>query len=595
MVDGLRSRIAAWVRDVDWPDLAVLAAVACLPLLSLVHHPAAVLADPGSEAPVKLWVYETFARVGLLGGVVDTAGWPNVGSLNNPDPVGTLVTAALRPVLGRYGAYNALITLQLFADLVAVWLLVRTRVRSRGAALYGAVVFVATPLLLVYCVAGAVTDMLNLWPWALALRAGLRALGTGVRDGLRAGLWAGVGVVTCPYNAVVFSILAVPLLAAVAHLKGDAPWSRVAQAGVGIVVGVALLAGPYAWSLRALTEAPDSQMSAQQIADTRHMAPYPFLEPGHPDRYTAYLSDYVAVGKSSLIERSAGSRYYRAFSPGWSLLAFAAAGLGLRRRRTGPVVWCGAAAFCALASLGPFTPITASWHAASPENPVWLGLQRFWPGAALILEPFRYALPAVLALAVAGAMGVEAVEARVDRRWAPWVGPAALGLWLAELIAVSPVPVPLPVAELPASSATRRLAPDAASPIAGPGAVLYLPYFDRESDRFNRIHFIDQLVSGRAVADEVMGFPARYLRENNYTAALLAAEKPHGRLRTEPADRSRIDADRARLAADGFAAIVLNRAHFADPQRYAEVRALLTPFGEPVTVGAEEVFVLRAP
>jgi hypothetical protein len=38
--------------------------------------------------------------------------------------VGTLVTAALRPVLGRYGAYNALITLQLFADLVAVWLLV---------------------------------------------------------------------------------------------------------------------------------------------------------------------------------------------------------------------------------------------------------------------------------------------------------------------------------------------------------------------------------------------------------------------------------------------------------------------------------------
>ena len=49
--------------------------------------------------------------------------------------------------------------------------LVRSQVRSRGAALYGAVVFVLTPLVLVYCVAGAVTDMLNLWPWALALWA----------------------------------------------------------------------------------------------------------------------------------------------------------------------------------------------------------------------------------------------------------------------------------------------------------------------------------------------------------------------------------------------------------------------------------------
>lgn len=587
--------LAAWAREVLWLDVAVLAAIACLPLLSLVHAPGAVLADPGSEVPVKLWVFETFAHLGLVGGVVDTAGWPHVGSLNNPDPVGTIVTWALRPALGRAGAYNALVTLQLFADLLAMRALVGSQVRSRGAALYGAVVFALTPLVLVYCVAGAVTDMLNLWPWAMALRAALRAPSRGATEGLRAGLWAGAGVVTCPYNAVVFSILAVPVLPFVGALKGEAPWSRVAAAAAGALLGAAALAGPYAWALHTITSAADSQMSAQQIADTRHVAPYPFLRPEHPDRYTAYLSDYVATGKSSLIERSAGSRYYRAFSPGWSLLALAAAGLALTRRRVQVGMWWVAAGFCALASIGPYTPITAAWHAAAPNNPVWLGLQRAWPGAALILEPFRYGLPAALACALAGAWGVDAVERRMDRRWAPLVAPAALVVWLAELAAVSPVPVPLPVATLRPSPSSARLALDTPAPIAGPGALIYLPYFDRGSDRFNRIHFLDQLVTGRAIADEVMGFPARYLRENNFTAALLAAEMPSGKLHTEPADRSRIDADRARLAADGFAAVVLNRAHFGDTARYDAVRALLAPLGEPVTIGDASVYVLRAP
>jgi hypothetical protein len=596
------------LREVHWADIALLALVAALPLLSLAPTPWALLADANSEVPVKLWVFETFAHAGVFGGVVDSAGWPNVGSLNNADPVGTLVTALLRPAMGRYWAYNDLVVLQLFASLVAMRALLRTLVESRAAALYGALAFVFTPIVLTYCVTGAVTDMLNLWPYALAVRSGLRALRTGFKDGVYAGLWVGLGFVTCPYNVVVFSILALPLLPFVPMLRGATPWPRVGAALLGVAVGTAALAGPYAAQMRSITAASDSQMSDAMIADTRHAAPYPFLRPEHPDRYTAFLSDYVAVGKSKLIEREAGSRYYRAFSPGLGLIALALLGLGLagRGRMRGlwspSLLWSSAAGFCALASLGPFTPITATLAWNTPTNTVWLFLQHFWPGSALILEPFRYAIPATFALAIAGAYGVDALEQRVGSRARRWIGAAAISVWLVELIALSPVPIPLPIAPLQPSPASRLLAPEApasagpsGSAIIGPGAVIFLPWFNEESDRFNRVHFLNQLALHRPIADEVIGFPARYLRENNYTAALLAAEKPNGRLRTEPRDRSQIDADRDKLAKDGFAAIVLNRAHFRDAHRYDAVRALLVPLGAPKVIGTEEIFVLSTP
>lgn len=606
------------LREVHWADIALLAVVAALPLLSLAPTPWALLADPYSEVPVKLWVFETFAHAGVFGGVVDSAGWPNVGSLNNADPVGTVVTALLRPLMGRYWAYNDLVVLQLFASLVAMRALLRTLVESRAAALYGAIAFVFTPIVLTYCVTGAVTDMLNLWPYALAVRSGLRALRTGFKDGVYAGIWVGLGFVTCPYNVVVFSILAVPLLPFITLLRGATPWPRVGAALLGVALGAAAVAGPYAAQMRSITAASDSQMSDAMIADTRHAAPYPFLKPEHPDRYTAFLSDYVAVGKSQLIEREAGSRYYRAFSPGLGLIALALLGLGLAGRPklrglwSPSLLWCTAAGFCAIASLGPFTPITALLSSNAPNNVVWLYLQRFWPGSALILEPFRYAIPATFALAIAGAYGVEALERRVDRRFRSWIGATAIGLWAVELVMLSPVPIPLPIAALQPSPASRLLAPESppnstpagdtlpgsaplGSTLISPGAVIFLPWFSEESDRFNRVHFLNQLALHRPIADEVIGFPARYLRENNYTAALLAAEKPNGRLRTEPRDRSKIDVDRAKLAKDGFAAIVLNRAHFRDAQRYDAVRALLAPIGVPTVIGSEEIFVLPTP
>lgn len=586
----------------DGLEYVILALIAALPLLSLVHAPWAYLADPRSELPVKLWAFETFFRNGVFGGQVCEAGWPNAGPLNNPDPVGTLVTAVLRPLLGRAGAWNGLIYLQLLANMLAMRALLRTVVGSRGAGVFGAVAFGLTPLVLVYCVSGAVSDMLNLWPWLLALKFGLCAWGGATGSppnpgddpserfawhAVMAGVFSGVGFVACPYNALIFSVVAVPLLPFVVILSPPThpgAGGRAAAVVLAAAASAALIAGPYAWQMKGILDAAGSQVSAESVADTRHAPPFPFLEPAHPDRYTAFLTDYVAVGKDKLIEREAGSRYFRAFSPGLSLFALAIVGLGTQRRRAPVLAWWAVAGFCALASLGPFSPVDLVRTLG--RNQVWLWLHAWWPGTNLLLEPFRYALPAVAGLVVAAAFGIDGLERWTGARRV--IGPVAVIVWLAELVWLSPVPMPLRVATLTPSPAISQL--DGLIPA---GAVIELPYFAKASERFERTHFFDQLVHHRAIPDEVIGFPARYLRENNYTAALLAAEKPYGRLRVQVVDPTRIEVDRLALPRDGFAAILVDRAGFATPSSLQSVTALLAAWGQPVQVGGTEVYLLQ--
>lgn len=572
----------------------VLLPCAALPLLSLWPDPGRALADPLSELPVKLWAFETFAEVGLLGGTVDSIRFPDPGVLNNPDPVGTVLTLFLRPLFGRVGAYDALVFVQLALTMFATFRLARELVRDAVSALLPAVAFALTPLVLVYCVTGAVTDMLNLWPYPLALRALLRALHReGWRDGFAAGAWAGLGFLSCPYNFVIFSAMAAPALLfvpvlwrrGVGPVETEAPPLRqLGRALAAAALPALLVGGGAAWEIRRITRSPDSMMSEEVIAGTRHSAPYPFLDPRHVDRYTAYLADYVAVGKGALIERSAGSRYYRAFSPGISLLLLAGLGGVLHRRRGMWLFWTLTAAWCFAASTGPFLPLTRVQAPGGAVNVAWLFCHHVLPGGDVILEPFRYALGGVLALVMAAAMGLD----ELVRRGGRWLGGAALGLWLVELVVVSPVPVPLPTADLRLDPGWSRL--DTA---LGPGAVLSLPYFDRGTDRFRRIHFLEQRVHGRPIPDEVVGFPAAWLKENQFTADLLAREKSKGRLRVFLTAPDRVAADRQRFVEAGFAGVVVDPTGFQTPQEWAKVREALRALGEPTQVGG--LYVWAAP
>jgi hypothetical protein len=579
--------------------LLYLAILAGLPLLSILGHDQAALADPASELPTKLWCYEVYTRVGLLGGELSSIGFPNGGPLNNPDLVGTVMLRLLQPLLGRAGGYNAMVVLQLWLSMTAAWLLARDLTRDHRAALVAAVAFGLYPLVLVYCVAGAVTDMLNLWPYPLAILFGLRALRRGrAWDGVAAGACVGLGFISCPYNAVVFSAILVPALLGLPFLvrggwtperdpKAHGRLGAWPRALGGLLLGVLVTAGLYALWLRGMMADADSQMAASYVDATRHAPPFTTLQPLVEHRYTAFLSDYVAVGKGELISREAGSRYLRAFSVGFGVLALCAIGLlASWRRRAAVLFWLGVALFFVLASLGPFLPIHGQLSTTEPSNPVWLGLYYGFPGAKLLLEPFRYALGAALAFGLVAAVGARALQRRLGG-WVGWLLPLLLVL---EQALLSPVPVPLPAASLSVDPAYAEL--DEHMP---PGALIELPYFDRGSERFSRWHFLNQLEHRRPILDEVIGFLPRYSVENHYLRALISAEKDRGQIRAEPPDPERIEPDRLRLADDGFVAIVVDPEAYASPAKLQRVEVLLAPLGEPLLLHGRMVYPLIEP
>jgi hypothetical protein len=246
-------------------------------------------------------------------------------------------------------------------------------------------------------------------------------------------------------------------------------------------------------------------------------------------------------------------------------------------------VWALAAVWCAVIATGPFLPVTADW--AVGENPAWYLAWR-WMGGALVLEPFRYALPAVLALCVVAGLGLD----RLSARWGRWVGLVAVAGWLAELVWLSPVPVPLPTAALSTSAAFVRL-----DEALGPGPVVELPYFDRGTDRFVRWHFLHQLEHGRPIPDEVTGFPPRYLTENQFTATLLAAETRDNRLHVVVTDPLRVGADLERLRADGVAGFVVDPRWYGSEPTWREVRTALGKVATPVVIDGVWIFALSPP
>jgi len=577
--------------------LLYLALIAALPCLSLLGDGGGYLADPFSELPVKLWVFETFGHsVPLLGGVVEGIGHPASGALNNPDVVGTLLMSAFRPLLGGPGAYNGMVVLQLWASMAACWLLARDLTRDHRASLMAAVVFGLSPLVLVYCVAGAVTDMLNLWPYPLAIFWLLRAMRRGNnRDALLGGAAVGVGVIICPYNAVIFSALAVPLLALLPWIRRSwltlspdpeatarpVDWLRV---GLLALLAAGLTGGAYLLWLRGLMADPSSLMSDEQVASTRHAAPWPFLEPLHQDRYVAYLMDYLAVGKEQLVVRETGSRYFRAFSTGLLVPSLALLGLLASRGRRWVVgFWLVVAAFFAVASTGPFLPLASDLSLPGAYNPVWMGVFHLLPGSSMILEPFRYALGVSLALGLASAVGVVALQ----RRFGAWVGWVLPGVFVLELALLSPVPVPLPTSALepdPAYAALDEVLP--------PGAIIELPYFTRGSHRFERVHFLNQVTHGRAIPDEVTGFLPRYLLQNHLSSELIELERCSEHLLIRDHDMALIDIDRQKLVDDGFVGIVVDHNAYENDRRRDAVMALLGKLSHPTRHHGRAVFSL---
>lgn len=571
-----------------------------LVLVVLIGAPAltsgAFLAHADSELPVRLWAFSRFEALGPLGGSVPELGFPRPGPLNNPDPLGTTLMTVLRPLLGEARGYDVLVLGTVYANMLAAWVLARRVFGDAWAASLAAVGIGLAPVVVSYCVTGAITDMLHLWPWLLAVLALHAAMApeAGSRRawslGAAAGGLAALGFVISPYNLVIALGGGVPgaglALFGMARAEGSwrAPLRRAVRVGAGALLAGGLVAGPWALALRGIMDDPSSQMSSNFVASTRHAPPWRTLLPDHPASYAATLDEYVATDASAIKERDVGSHYARTTAIPWVLLVLAGVGAiflpGVSAGR-----WTSVALWGALASTGPFLLMTRTLYLVLPVNPAYLAVYHGL-GGRMIFEVFRYGVVAVIAVSMAAA----ATVATLRRRGGTWrlVGPLAVAGVLAQLGLASPVRYPLPTASPVVSDAYARI--DA---LLGPGAVLELPFFDRGTGRFARVHFLNQRVHGRTIADEVKGFPPTFLLHNPATNNLLAAEDARTHFRFEARPEGREDAGLRALVDAGFAGIVVDPAGYATPEALEVVRRILkTP---PIEVGDRLVWVLKGP
>ncbi len=559
-----------------------LLVVACLPLLSMLVDGPGMLADPRSELPVRLWIFDTFPQLGLLGGT-PPVNWPRPGPLNNADVFGSIVFPAVRPLLGDYGAWNLLVVGSLWANMAATWRLVARWLGDAWAASLAAIGIGFAPLVVTYCVNGAVLDMLHLWPWLLAIHAlcesavwmntdaGPNKRGV-LAQGAMAGGWSALGLALCPYHAPIFLCGMVPFAGAWAwsHRADRRALGRAARGvGAAIVAGL-LLAAPYAVALRSITDAPDSQMPAEYVASTRQAPPWNALRPGYASHYHAELSEIVASGEAGIRTRDVGSRYERSIALSWILLALAIASLFRQpwervRRPTGGLLASGALG--ALAATGPFLCLTDDAYLVRPWNPAFLAVHYGIPGANLILETYRFALVTAFAVPLAAAVMYAGLRGGRAERWR-WLLPLAL---LVELAVRSPIPLPFPVSRPEVPEAYARL-----DEVLPPGPILELPWFVSGTGRFAREHFLHQRVHGRPIADAVRGFPPDFLLHNPLTNNLLALEASAAfRFEMRPADRE--PAGLRALAAAGFVGIVVDPAAYTNTTAFEAVRARLGP------------------
>ena len=563
--------------------------------------PGACVADPASELPVKLWVYGTFARPALLlGGQVDGVGWPWPGPLNNPDLLGTLMVGGLGPILGTCNAWNLLVAGLTLANGLSAMALARQWMGGAATATTGPLVagfaVALMPFVWVHCVAGAIIDVANLWPYVLSLHQLRVAWERGDASvALRAGVLLALGFELCPYNLLIFSPL-LPVLALWIAFVGPAavglpaaPPLRTALRLVGAAALGALLLGlPVVFWTQSLMEAEGSQMSRALVSASRHAWPFAQLHPDN-ERYVATLVEWVSPGPWGLRSRERVSLFHRAMTPGLSVCALAAVGC-LRQSpwRGAARLWSGLGLFAVLLAGGPYLPLTEDIAPYTPINLAWL--TAFWliPGQSMLLEPFRFAAAAAVCFAVAAAIGAEAL--RVSRPRPSWFGLAVAVAVALDLRLLAPHVSPAPV-----SQPTVPAVYDHLNEVLPPGPIIELPFFHRGGHRFRREPFLHALHHGRPIPNGVAGFVPPFITENGLLRSLLMSEGHAGPHRVGGSTAKEREIGAEQLIAAGFVGVVVNPALYAEPQFARFVRAELAPFGAPVERDGLWIWKISAP
>jgi len=139
--------------------------------------------------------------------------WPEGGSILHPDPAGALLFSLLAPLLGSVSAYNWMLLVQLWLAALAGWALCRRVTGSTLSGWFGGLLIGASPYLLGQVNTGE-TETVAVWPLILGLLYMERVTETrSWRDGILAGLFAGLGAVASWYHGAFLAFYLVGWLA----------------------------------------------------------------------------------------------------------------------------------------------------------------------------------------------------------------------------------------------------------------------------------------------------------------------------------------------------------------------------------------------
>ena len=510
-----------------------------------------VISIRDSEFPIKVWSYVTFSEPTMwFGGRVETASFPLVGTLNNPDLFAG-VFFWMGDVLGfdQYHEYGSVFNLLLYSVMVlnitAGAFLSRQFGGEKWINLLVGVFFAWQPLLLSYGFASNITDLTHLWPFALGLGFVKRAVDEdNPSDGIFAGLFFALGFLTCPYNFVLFiPILPVLIWWVYRHSNqwGTLLWNTSWVAAVLLLL--------YGLRVAFVMNQAGSLVAADAVESVRHVYPFDGLRADKETRFAAFFMELTGVLPKPVVVMEQVARFTRHFQ--WGVLTWVLVIVGIwRAKEVRTLSVCGVVIGVGTC-IGPFASMSPFSELSGPYNPIY-----WWsyvlPVGKMILEPFRYVLVSGVFMSVL----VSIALVWVSTRWRPWVGVVVGACLLGEVSWRTPQ-LPLPVQPLPTDERMNDL------PVSD-GGVVHLPFFASHSNRFNRSHFWYQLQHQHPVADPIMGFPSPFVIENALLCELVHAETVIFPMDYFPCSLETVRKGWMELQNSGIGSIVI------DPTKYAE-------------------------
>ena len=428
----------------------VLALVGCFLLASLITWPVVVnpsgglVGHPGNDTWNHAWgLWWVVDGIWNRGGIPTHTGllnYPDGGSLFFIDTFNAVLTAPAQKWFGLPFAYNAAVFFGVFWTAFGAWCLAYHVCRDRVGASVAAVAYGCNAHLLGQTYNG-ITETINAGWIPFFLLALLRLLDRpSPRRGLLMGLCFGLCALSNFYYGLFCLLIGVTVVlhAGFRDVRSVRWKAFFGSAVLGGLVALLLVLPVLAVLSGTMSQADamvsrDPEFVWDSLLNHNYTDVVGFFRPGKvysPDLKVEYGEELIIV------------TYL-----GWVLLALVALCLTLHRRRSELSLWIVLTAVFLVFALGPYLHVGSGDPVAVGGRPIPLPFLPFFEAFPLfsrISHPFRFVVPAILAMSVLAALGTRVLlrgfQPRVRWAWAAVIISAICG----EILLASPAVWPLP-------------------------------------------------------------------------------------------------------------------------------------------------------